>query len=510
MASRRRSVAAGTERPEGATAPIVWREQREQRETADRSDRDAAHPEGVAVGPGWEMWDSRADDVVPAPGRRGWRRAVVPSVAVVAFAGGAFVLAAGGGTESETADPDVRSAESAAPRPTILVTLPPARPAAPIDAGADAPADLSTDGTTTILTVPPIEAGLRVGGMGGGADLRVAPGRTAPVVDELALARLPRLPTSIDTVRWMRSIVDTTFDDGHRPQIEVVAGTAVVTARSTDGGSVVAAFGVDDGELAWREVVPDSRRIDIVGRTDEAVVLRIRRERSADDVLVDVRTGASVPLGSGQVEMDATSVAVPEVGTRPPDEALEIARSAAVVASIAAAVELAARLDAEPDDILRADEVAPGRFVLRVGTEFIGARLRVRDDEGGVGSVGREPTLVIEWRRDGVLLGSTPSDRGATLLVSDLEGRRQQAVDADTGRTIAELAPIAASVDEYTATADGIVLKRPSVGGTERIAIGLDGAERWRLPGDAPLAIGDGVALTATVESGRLVVRART
>ena len=81
-------------------------------------------------------------------------------------------------------------------------------------------------------------------------------------------------------------------------------------------------------------------------------------------------------------------------------------------------------------------------------------------------------------------------------------------VDAVTGRTITDLAALMAAVDVFEPTANGVIVKRAAAFGTERVAVDLDGGDRWSLIGDQPLFLGDGVVVAVAPGGGGVAVTA--
>ena len=300
------------------------------------------------------------------------------------------------------------------------------------------------------------------------------------------------LATDTGRTLWERSL------DG--PGVPVALVGTPLLARPADDGSGADLFddatGADVGRLVGDVVATDGRgvwfaadetvlrRYDLAGgwrpptteaRLDPLDAAARRRLTVVDGVVLTVIDG-------GLVRLDADGSPTP----------LDVVDASAADGS----GDDPARLAGFVVDV---DRVEGDALVFSSGGSVVGAALH--DD-----------AVEVRWRRTGVVLISSPTDRGGLVMVGRDGGAQQSVVDAVTGRTITELSGLPSAVDVFEPAANGVIAKRPAAIGSERVAIDLDGTDRWSLIGEQPVLLGDrlvvavapgedGVAVTAYADS---------
>ena len=384
------------------------------------------------------------------------------------------------------------------PVPTT-VPAPVADDSSPTAAGADRP----------VLTIDPIEGGLRYGGAGGGADIRSGSTRTDVPFET---AWVPsRLPDAVEPA-WSYSLdLDPSLASRSRDSllgaVDIGIGDqSVVVVSAADAGSVsVMALDPGDGALRWRTTVAESTGR-LVGVAEGLVGVEAGPPGDRTVLLFDELDGAAVGQTLPRVAQAQIELFERRAGSRDVRAELVASRSVVPVDGAGDLVEeMAVALTLGTEMVIAADEVAQGRLVLLVGDGLVGARTA---DGARFGDDDEAEPLIVDWVRPGVLLQANPSDRGATLLVSDRTGSQQQVVDAATGRVVAELGGLS-TVNGYTPTANGVIVRRPAIVGTELVAVDLDGRPVWRLLGSPPFGVGDELIVTAAIGPDGLVVTGR-
>lgn len=500
-------VAVEPQSPSDRSSPISWR--------------------GAAGGPGgptdpFDPWsdtgveeDPDGDAAAQAANERSRR---VRRLAVIGVAG--LVLAAtivtgtGGDGDGAPAEDDVTGAaveDEPDPDPDVAV---------PRLAGEDDPPATTrpTDRLPSVdelavsdgRTFPSTEAdaigdGLRYGGAGGGADIRRATGPTdTPLPTRLTAGRLP---DSVEPL-WTTTVeLDRAAGAAAARSIDVQVGERAVVAAIASGGEVlVTGFDPVDGTRRWSTTV-DAPRATIVEVGDGVIgvarVLPVGEEISAM-LLLDEVDGSVVPsIGERPAREQAALLArLRSDSSVEPDRFAD--RTVVVADGASAATQRAAEeLGAGDITVVRADRVSAERTILLAGGMLIGVRDGVPAGDTDASDV------LVDWARPGVLLGWTPSDRGATLLVSDQTGGRQSVVDAATGEVITDVRPLASSLSVYTPTENGVIVKRSGWAGSALSAFDLDGREIWRLDGSPSFAVGDEVVVTASLAGDRVTLVGR-
>ncbi len=371
----------------------------------------------------------------------------------------------------------------------------------------DAPTAAEVD--RPVLTIDPIEGGLRYGGVGGGADVRSASARTDVPFET---AWVPsRLPAAVDPA-WSRSLgLDPSLAlrsrDALLGAVDIGIGdeSVIVVSAADDESIALTALDPVDGGVKWmaNRTGRSGRLIGIAGG-----LVGVETGPPGDRVvaLFDERDGIYVSPNGARVAEAQVELFERRAGSRDVRAELVAARSVVPVDGAGALVEdMAVALTLGTEMVIAADEVAQGRLVLLVGDGLVGARTA---DGARFGDDDEDEPLIVDWVRPGVLLQANPSDRGATLLVSDRTGSQQQVVDAATGRVVAELGGLS-TVNGYTPTANGVIVRRPAIVGTELVAVDLDGRPVWRLLGSPPFGVGDGLVVTAAIGPDGLVVTGR-
>ena len=84
-------------------------------------------------------------------------------------------------------------------------------------------------------------------------------------------------------------------------------------------------------------------------------------------------------------------------------------------------------------------------------------------------------------------------------------GAQQRVIDSSTGRTIVDLELRPGTFTTLSLAANGVVVQDYADGELVRVALDLDGRERWSLPGSGPFAVGPGVIVD--VDDSDAVVR---
>jgi len=210
---------------------------------------------------------------------------------------------------------------------------------------------------------------------------------------------------------------------------------------------------------------------------------------------LDLRTGWSPPTALGRYDLPHTApIAVIDRRLVVPGQAglIEIERDDEAAA---------AELPFVPDvDVLRAqralirfDPVANSEFVLTGGGSVFGATLGNIDVD-------------LTWRVFGAVISSSPSDRGILLNVATDSGGVQRVVDGSTGQVITSVEMVPGARDALELLANGVLVKRSTESGFERVGFDLDGDERWVLEGESPIAIGDRLLVTSRADFGSAVL----
>jgi len=199
---------------------------------------------------------------------------------------------------------------------------------------------------------------------------------------------------------------------------------------------------------------------------------------------LDLRTGWSPPTAVGQVDVpDTVPVAVIDRRLVTPGRSglVEVERSDSPGARLPFVPDVD-ELQA-PSALIQFNPIAGTSFILTGGGSVFGATL-------GSGDVD------ITWRVFGAVINSSPSDRGLLLNVASDSGGVQRVVDGSSGEVVASVGMVPGARDGLEMVANGVLLKRASGSGFERVGIDLDGDERWALEGDSPIAIGDRLLVT--------------
>ncbi len=109
----------------------------------------------------------------------------------------------------------------------------------------------------------------------------------------------------------------------------------------------------------------------------------------------------------------------------------------------------------------------------------------------------------VTWSRtDGAVVQDHPVDGGTLLQVATRGGAATQLVDGLTGETFEHLTMVPGALQALVVAGDGIVALRTSELGAELAGIGLDGTERWSIPGSMPVVVGDRIVVRATPIDG--------
>ncbi|MEM1333273.1 MAG: hypothetical protein AAGG08_07425 [Actinomycetota bacterium] len=456
---------------------VTWR-------GASGAERDAS--------PGSAPPGSEAADGVPGPTRR---RRVAVFAGLAALAGGVVVVVAAGADDGGS--PTAPTSASTSPVPTD----PTGAGAGSAGAGSAGVGSAGT-GSAGAVNPPggsrnPIDAGLRYGGAGGGADIRAV-----PTAEPLALLDdVPRLPDGVAEIAW--SVVAAGLDGVDEGSVDVVAGGGVVVvAGIVDDAATIVGLAAADGAERWRRMTGDDD-VRLLGTASGLVAIDTVVAGEVIDWL-DLATGAPSDDIAAIDRAESSLSARASVARRL--DAAAVGRLPLETASDADAITAATveRLESGGAAIITATEVAVGRLVLLVGSRVVGAAT----SDGGALDETTEG-LVVDWSMPGVLVGATASDRGATLLVSDRRGAQFVAVDAASGSVVSELGGLQGALPTYTPLRDGVIVKRPALVGTSLVGVDLDGDVRWELLGSASFAVGDDALATVVADGGGVTVTLR-
>jgi hypothetical protein len=105
----------------------------------------------------------------------------------------------------------------------------------------------------------------------------------------------------------------------------------------------------------------------------------------------------------------------------------------------------------------------------------------------------------VSWsRREGVVMDHHPVVGGSIIQLATRGGAAMELVDGLTGEAIEHLTMMPGVLQALVVAGDGAVVLRTSDFGRRLAGIGLDGTERWSVPGSAPVVIGDRIAVRVT------------
>ena len=320
---------------------------------------------------------------------------------------------------------------------------------------------------------------------------------------------LPRLPAAIGVPSW--STLIGSEEGGSDVELAVADTTVVALSGAQRSAWSLDALNGEDGTIRWR-VPLEAERARLVGLERDRIVVRVIDDMSGPAGRLrwfDVADGterSTDDAGTEAATEPAAGAALTAFGvlSHDPDTVIDVAIRSAddAPASVVDAVDAIA---SGTTSVVSASEVAVGRLVVLAGGRLVGVRT---SDGRPFTARSADTELIAEWSRPGVLLLSAPSERGATLLVSNRSGNQQHVVDAATGLVVVEVVPLASWTSAYTPVADGVIIKRPGLVGSALAAIDLDGRERWRILGTPAFAVGDGLVVTASNGPDGLTVSA--
>lgn len=333
-------------------------------------------------------------------------------------------------------------------------------------------------------------------------------------------AALVALDTATGEERWSAALQPST---GSHEIVGIVDGAVIV--RSVAGPDVayrrLFAFDEETGTVLWDRGFRGEWSA-AVNPGASAVVVKVRRPAVSDDVeseieVVEPRTGRRRHVAAGElVGLDADGRVVTRSGDKvlatsrdertlvgvvvPSDSTYSLVGDEIVVASEeSAGLTVSDGADAQRtmpvEGTNRID--APG-FILHLDT-LGDSSVLVIGDRAVHGASVDEDAVRIRWRAMGVLLASTPTDRGRALLLALRGGAEQRVVDGSNGRTIASLELSPGALATLGIFANGIVVQKTIEGELRRFAFDLDGRELWSVPGSGPLAANAGLVVDVDV-----------